>query len=384
MKKFIILLPILAFLFSTSPAMAQNLCDYYADVHEENLKGSIILSPDSNITFINGEFVSGQKPIIQEGRVLVPVRFIVEAFGAEVNYNSTTEKITIKHADKTITLKLNSPDIDINGQKSKMDLTATTYNNSTYIPLRYIGESLNKKVMYLKTERLDPLSLVIIRDHNGAAFENTNLIIICKWFMQNKDIIYADRYLTIFKEQNQLFMNEYNKYTSEINAAPFQYKEYVEDKHNRSLGDIWEKVDDKVFYKYFAWDINRDFVLYQVEQDNIQRINIEKTFFKTIKIHNDKIYYVLSYVYGFEGVDKTSNLKCATYINDKWVVDYLGQPGFYYGIDVSGVVHDWSVNDQGVFIFGYDKDYHLGSEERKATFGNYKVDLLGHSHEMLN
>ncbi|UZM97672.1 hypothetical protein OL548_21665 [Lysinibacillus sp. MHQ-1] len=80
---------------------------------------------------------------------------------------------------------------------------------------------------------------------------------------------------------------------------------------------------------------------------------------------------------GIVNAPETSNLKYATRANGQWVSDYLGMPGFYYGFDTIGNAYNWKINDNGIYIFGYNRFGNLSSEDRKKTFGNYRVDLKG-------
>lgn len=95
------------------------------------------------------------------------------------------------------------------------------------------------------------------------------------------------------------------------------------------------------------------------------------------------IYYLTRYERGIHDAPEASNLKSATFYNGQWLSDYLGKPGFYYGFDTSGKVYDWQINDTGISIFGYQRSGDLSSDERKKTFGYYRIELKGHHHELV-
>ncbi|MBU5442750.1 copper amine oxidase N-terminal domain-containing protein [Paenibacillus sp. MSJ-34] len=359
-------------------AHAENLHDYYEDVTEDDLKNSMILSPESSMAFINGQKVSAVRPIVKDGRTLVPLRFISEGFGAKVDFNTKNQSITIKYANKTIFLKIGKNNISINGKSSEMDVAASIYNNSTYIPLRYIGEAFNKKVVYLKNAEIQPHSLIIIRDVNATAIENLNLIRVYELLNQGKSIVYSDRFMVVIKENGQLLLSD-----DFYNFKPFIYQELIEDENSVRLGDIWFNTDMGHFYLNYAYATTQEFILYRVDGEAITRVAIEKAPIKAVKTYLNDIYYLTRYERGILDAHETSNLKFATFNNGQWFSDYLGKPGFYYGFDTLGKVYDWQINDNGISTFGYQRSGDLSSDERKKTFGLYRIELKGHHHELV-
>ncbi|MGE7024296.1 copper amine oxidase N-terminal domain-containing protein [Solibacillus cecembensis] len=359
-------------------AHAENLYDSYKDLTENDLKNSIILSPESSMAFINGQKVSAVQPIVKEGKTLVPLRFISEGFGAKVEYHTKSQAITIKHANKTISLKIGNNTISINGESSKMDVTASIYNNATYIPLRDIGEAFNKKVVYLKKTEFQPYSLIIIRDMNATAIENSNVIRAAELLYKGKSIVYSDRFMAVIKENGQLFLSN-NFY----NFEPFVYQEWIEDKNTVRLGDIWFNTDMGHFYLDYAYNTTRESILYRVDGEVITRVAIEKAPIKAVKTYLNDVYYLTRYERGLLDAHETTNLKSATFNNGQWFSDYLGKPGYYYGFDTLGKAYDWQINDNGITTFGYLRSGDLSSDERKKTFGYYTIELKGQDHELV-
>lgn len=357
---------------------ADPLHDYYADVTENDLKNSMVLSPESPMAFINGQKVSGVQSIVKDGRTLVPLRFISEGFGAKVDFNKKNQSITIKYANQTIFLKMGKDTITLNGKSSEMDVAPSIYNNSTYIPLRYIGEAFNKKVVYLKNAKIQPYSMIIIRDVNATAIENLNLIRVYELIYQGKSIVYSDRYMVVIKENGQLLISD-----DFSNFKPFVYQELIENKYEIKLGDIWINTDMGHFYLDYAYNTTQEFILYQVDGEVITRVAIEKVPIKAVKTYLNDVYYLTRYERGILDAHKTSNLKSATFNNGQWSSDYLGKPGFYYGFDTEGQVKDWPINDNGITTFGYQRFGDESSDVRKKTFGHYRIDLKGHHHELV-
>lgn len=87
-------------------------------------------------------------PVIKEGRTLVPVRALSEGLGADVNWDANTKTVTIAKDDTVIVLKLDSSVITVNGKEMTLDVPAQLVSNRTFVPIRFITEALNQKVIY--------------------------------------------------------------------------------------------------------------------------------------------------------------------------------------------------------------------------------------------
>ncbi len=85
-------------------------------------------------------------PIIKDGRTLVPLRAIFEVLGAEVRWDEETETITGIRGSSSIVIQLNSSDALVNGEHKELEVPATAINGRTFVPTRFIAESLGTKV----------------------------------------------------------------------------------------------------------------------------------------------------------------------------------------------------------------------------------------------
>jgi len=86
-------------------------------------------------------------PYIDENdRLMVPLRAIVEALGAVVEWNPRDQSITITKQEATLFFKINSPLAVVNGQTKRMDTSPVIRNDRTMIPVRYVGEYLGATV----------------------------------------------------------------------------------------------------------------------------------------------------------------------------------------------------------------------------------------------
>ncbi len=83
-----------------------------------------------------------QKPVILDGRTLVPVRAIFEKAGATVSWDSQDTSATIKKGDTAVYIKLNEDFIYKNDAPIVLDVPAQLIEGSTYLPVRAVSEAM--------------------------------------------------------------------------------------------------------------------------------------------------------------------------------------------------------------------------------------------------
>lgn len=97
--------------------------------------------------YFNGEVFELQvEPRIIENIAMVPVRFIVEALGAEVSWNEEERLITIKHEKQVITLQPEHEEAYIDGSMIILTGKPLIENGTTLLPLRFLAENMNYQV----------------------------------------------------------------------------------------------------------------------------------------------------------------------------------------------------------------------------------------------
>ncbi|OEF96854.1 stalk domain-containing protein [Desulfuribacillus alkaliarsenatis] len=92
-------------------------------------------------------------PVIVEGRTLVPMRAIFEAFGAEVDWKHETQTATATKGGRevVITRYLNTAWVD--GVETHLDVAARTVDNRMMVPLRFVSETLGMQVQWTEREQ---------------------------------------------------------------------------------------------------------------------------------------------------------------------------------------------------------------------------------------
>jgi len=109
-----------------------------------NISTSVLAAPK---VVLDGQQLSFDvPPIIEDGRTLVPLRAIFEALGANVSWDENTQSITATKADTSIKLQINSKTAYKNNQATSLDAPPKIVNNRTLIPLRFVSEALGANV----------------------------------------------------------------------------------------------------------------------------------------------------------------------------------------------------------------------------------------------
>ncbi len=117
--------------------------------------------------------------ITEEGRTIVPLRFISENFGADVAWDGDTREITITLGDTVIKMTIDSTTYTVNGEEKTLDAPAQIYNDRTMVPVRAVLAGLSKQ-LYWEGEN----QLVII----GDDVEDADDAQVSAWIEAAKDL----------------------------------------------------------------------------------------------------------------------------------------------------------------------------------------------------
>ena len=90
---------------------------------------------------------SDMNPEIKNNRTMVPLRVISENLGANVNWSDSQVKITKN--DMQVILKLNNHKVVKNGKTELLDAKPYVKNNRTFVPMRFLAETFGSNVNYI-------------------------------------------------------------------------------------------------------------------------------------------------------------------------------------------------------------------------------------------
>ncbi len=112
-------------------------------------KTVIELQIGSPSAYIDGERISlDAPPFIESGRTLVPLRFIGEAFGAQVEWFAEDRRAKISLGPNVIEVTIGETTAMINGEAHFLDVPALIRQGRTFVPLRFIGEAFGASIVW--------------------------------------------------------------------------------------------------------------------------------------------------------------------------------------------------------------------------------------------
>ncbi|KAA1187819.1 copper amine oxidase N-terminal domain-containing protein [Paenibacillus sp. B2(2019)] len=87
-----------------------------------------------------------QAPVMVNGRTMVPLRAIFEAFNATIKWNQKAQTVTATKDDTTIMLKIGAKTATINNKAVTLDVPGLNLKGRTMVPTRFVSEALGHKV----------------------------------------------------------------------------------------------------------------------------------------------------------------------------------------------------------------------------------------------
>ncbi len=134
MKKIVALLLSLVLIFSIT---AVNAAQIYYDDEWHTYQGNIFTLKVDKKT-INCEV----PPIVFNDYSVVPARDVFEAMGATVDWNALNQKVTVKYDDTKVEVFINKRGVKVNGVEKTAPIPAKLINGKTMIPVRFVSEAL--------------------------------------------------------------------------------------------------------------------------------------------------------------------------------------------------------------------------------------------------
>lgn len=107
---------------------------------------------DAPKLWIEGNYVNGE-PILQEGRTLVPLRFISETLGIPITWDDATKQVALQKGEQTYTFTIAKAQYLMGDQTVDLDVAPQIIHERTYVPLRVIAEIFDKQVDWDGTNR---------------------------------------------------------------------------------------------------------------------------------------------------------------------------------------------------------------------------------------
>ena len=87
-----------------------------------------------------------EPPVVEDGNMLVPMRFLFEQMGAEVAWDNDTQTATVTQNNDNISFQINNATATVNDVPKTMNVPAKLVNDKTMVPIRFLSENLGYTV----------------------------------------------------------------------------------------------------------------------------------------------------------------------------------------------------------------------------------------------
>jgi len=102
-------------------------------------------------------------PQIINGRTMVPLRAIFNALGATVTYDSATKTVSSQKGDTKVQLTIDDPVMYVNGTAKTLDTPGTIVDGRTLVPLRAVGEAYGATVSWDAATRIATIKSPVVK-----------------------------------------------------------------------------------------------------------------------------------------------------------------------------------------------------------------------------
>jgi len=308
-----------------------------------NIFIKIILKVGSNIMYVNDNKINlDTPPIIYQNRTYLPIRYIAEAFNANVDWYQSEKKVTIILKDINIELWINKNIAKVNNEfkyidKNNLKVTPIIYNGRTMLPIRFIAENLDcivdwndlkKEVIIYREEKIKPKFFYKINLDLLNIQKPSEKVVIPNFTDENAIYFLKDdvKYEFYGKIDNKIFIIKKFLYQYEIDTGSYSnaYNNYLICYDENNLNVLWyynlgfqKRISKIIKFSNYIYLTIGDYQTYEkykwyffisklicLNINNGQKVwdyNFEKLqYISDPFIINDKIYVIsLPYIYTF-------------------------------------------------------------------------------------
>ena len=106
-----------------------------------------------NVVIDNQAIVFDVDPIIIEGRTMVPFRKIFEIFNFKVDWAASTTTVLANNGSQIIVLQIDNKKAFVNNKQFDLDVPAQLIDGRTMVPLRFVSEHIGANVEWIGETR---------------------------------------------------------------------------------------------------------------------------------------------------------------------------------------------------------------------------------------
>lgn len=174
------------------------------------------------------------------GRTQVPIRFISEALNAKVEWDGENRTVKIMRDGIVVQLTIDQDKYYINGKSETMDTRTFIKDGRTFVPLRFVSEALGAQVdwdaksrnVYItkSVEKYKPSKLVISTEHSSYIVDDKGLYETNKIDYSSIPSLYSGHLIVPIRQLAGIFEGDYyengDKAVLEIDDTVFEFDLY--------------------------------------------------------------------------------------------------------------------------------------------------------------
>lgn len=133
------------------------------------------------------------EPVIENGRTLVPLRAIFEKLGAKVEWIGETQEIIATKGEKEVKLKISDTNAFIDNQAVAIDTAPKIIDSRTLVPIRFVSESFGADVDW--NQETKTIAITHKQEETGSSLATIKLESNKPENMENQmlpDVAYVD------------------------------------------------------------------------------------------------------------------------------------------------------------------------------------------------
>lgn len=140
--------------------------------------------------FVNSKLlVSDPQPIIVNGRIMIPLRALLNSLGVSdnfINWNQHSKEASFIHNDISIKLVVDNLNVTVSDKKTLIDVPPIIYKDRVLIPARFVSETLGYIVEWEDTTKTAYISSSVVKNMNSEALLKDSSTELLKTLKSNK------------------------------------------------------------------------------------------------------------------------------------------------------------------------------------------------------
>ncbi len=151
-----------ALLFSL--IMPINALAYHKD--DDDIEISVRMQLGSIKAAINeASYILDQPPLVVNGRSMVPLKFFTEAFGARVTWKATERSVQVENGNIQATLYINNRNAIVNDTPVILEAAPMIFSGRTLVPVKFVSEVLGYQVDWIAESKAIIISGFVSKEH---------------------------------------------------------------------------------------------------------------------------------------------------------------------------------------------------------------------------